>query len=307
VARRGTLAAYSCGGSRGWGKSLDRVPSSSRAGTDDSATIPVTDVDEQALMSATSEMPHIVVVAGPNGAGKSTAAPYLLRDTLEVTEFINADTIAAGLSAFRPESVAVAAGRIMLQRMHQLAADRMNFAFETTLASRSHAPWLTRLRADGYRVHLLFLWLRSPQLAIDRVAERVPLGGHDVPAVVVRRRYYKASGISFSCTCHWRTIGSWWIILIPMPRRLLPAQAASFDGLATRICGAALRKNIMSEQQNRSLDERFQDVALIERAVQRAVRAALLRHKQAGNSIAIWRDGGVVWIPPEDIPVEPER
>jgi predicted ABC-type ATPase len=129
----------------------------------------------------------VVIVAGANGLGKSTSAPPLLRDALEVTEFVNADTIAAGLSAFRPQSVAVAAGRIMLARMRSLAIARENFAFETTLASRSFAPWLRRLREDGYRVHILFLWLRNEELAVRRVAERVRAGGHDVPEDVVRR------------------------------------------------------------------------------------------------------------------------
>ena len=140
-------------------------------------------------MSETTAEHHLIVVAGPNGSGKSTAAPILLRDGLEVAEFVNADAIAAGLSAFRPESVAIAAGRIMLQRMRALAAARMDFAFETTLASRSFASWISGLKRDGYHVHLLFLWLRSPELALSRVAERVRLGGHDVSADVVRRRY----------------------------------------------------------------------------------------------------------------------
>lgn len=140
-------------------------------------------------MSAAQVPPLVIVVAGANGAGKSTAAPVLLRDTLGVTEFVNADTIAAGLSAFRSESVAIAAGRIMLSRMRRLAAARATFAFETTLASRSIAPWLAGLQRSGYRVHLLFLWLNSAELAVSRVAERVRLGGHDVPAETVRRRY----------------------------------------------------------------------------------------------------------------------
>ncbi|MGA6968730.1 MAG: zeta toxin family protein [Xanthobacteraceae bacterium] len=137
--------------------------------------------------------PLVVVVAGANGAGKSTAAPSLLRDSFRVTEFINADTIAAGLSAFRPASVAIAAGRIMLERMRHLAVSRKNFAFETTLASRTLAPWPAAWKRDGYHVHLLFLWLKSAELAVTRVAERVRLGGHDVPAEVVRRRYAAGS------------------------------------------------------------------------------------------------------------------
>ena len=136
-----------------------------------------------------STAPSVVVVAGPNGAGKTTAAPFLLRDSFGIQEFVNADPIAAGLSAFAPESVAIAAGRVMLARIEELARRRLSFGFETTLASRSFAPWLQRRVADGYSVHLVFLWLASPELAIARVARRVELGGHAVPEEVVRRRY----------------------------------------------------------------------------------------------------------------------
>lgn len=142
--------------------------------------------------------PLVVVIAGPNGAGKSTAAPRLLQGALAVSEFVNADTIALGLSAFRPEAVALAAGRVMLSRMEQLARSRADFAFETTLASRTFAPWLTTLRASGYHTHLAFLSLPSPELAVARVAERVRLGGHDVPEAVVRRRYAAGLGNFFA-------------------------------------------------------------------------------------------------------------
>jgi predicted ABC-type ATPase len=87
-------------------------------------------------------MPKVVVIAGPNGAGKSTSAPAVLRDALKVREFVNADTIAAELSAASPETVAIPAGRAMLRRVRELADQRQDFAFETTLASRSFAPWL---------------------------------------------------------------------------------------------------------------------------------------------------------------------
>lgn len=133
--------------------------------------------------------PLVIVIAGPNGAGKSTTAPSLLRDTLQVSEFVNADTIAGGLSAFRPDSVAFTAGRAMLERIRQLAKAQADFAFETTLASRSFAPWLARLKRSDYHVHVLFLWLESADLALNRVAARVRLGGHDVPEGTVRRRY----------------------------------------------------------------------------------------------------------------------
>src|SRR5947207_12600892 len=119
-------------------------------------------------MNAATVTPYVIVVAGANGAGKSTAAPYLLRDTLKVAEFVNADAIAVGLSAFRPESVAIAAGRIMLARLKSLAEAREDFAFETTLAGRNFAPWLRELRAVGYRAHLAFLSLPNPDLAVAR-------------------------------------------------------------------------------------------------------------------------------------------
>lgn len=133
--------------------------------------------------------PKLIMLAGPNGAGKSTLAPFLLRDTLGIVEYVNADTLASGLSAFQPEGVAVQAGRIMLKRLHELAAERADFAFESTLASRSYAGWISALRDQGYEFHLYFLWLRSVDIAIERVKERVQLGGHDIPKDAIRRRY----------------------------------------------------------------------------------------------------------------------
>ena len=133
--------------------------------------------------------PNIVILAGPNGAGKSTAAPTLLQGTLGITEFVDADIIARGLSAFNVESVAIAAGRVMLARLRELARQRVNFAFETTLASRSFAPWLADLRNAGYTVDLIFLWLPSADFAVQRVMDRVSRGGHAVTSETVRRRY----------------------------------------------------------------------------------------------------------------------
>ena len=140
-------------------------------------------------MSEPPRTPLVVVLAGPNGAGKSTTAAHLLRGTLTVEEFVNADTIAQGLSAYRPESAAVAAGRVMLDRLRFLARERSDFAFETTLAGRGHARWLQDLRAAGYRAHLIFLALPAADLAVARVAERVRHGGHHVSEDVVRRRF----------------------------------------------------------------------------------------------------------------------
>lgn len=96
----------------------------------------------------TNNHPHLVVIAGPNGAGKSTTAPSLLKGTLGVTEFVNADLIAQGLSAFKPEMTAFRSGRVMLERLHYLAKKRFDFAFETTLASKTFATWIKELWAE---------------------------------------------------------------------------------------------------------------------------------------------------------------
>jgi predicted ABC-type ATPase len=138
----------------------------------------------------TDRPPQVIVISGPNGAGKTTAAEHLLRGAMSVQHFVNADWIARGLGAFDPDSVALEAGRAMLARLKQLAASRSDFAFETTLASRTFAPWIGRLCASGYEFSLLHLWLPDPEQAVSRVADRVRGGGHDVPADVIRRRYH---------------------------------------------------------------------------------------------------------------------
>ncbi|CAN5516181.1 zeta toxin family protein [soil metagenome] len=143
-------------------------------------------------MSAKS---RIVILAGPNGAGKSTVAPFLLRDELGVMEFVNADAIAAGLSAYNVEGAAISAGRIMLARLKTLAAEKKDFAFETTLASRSFLPWLTELvHSKSYELRLHFLWLPLKSIAHERVKGRTLLGGHSIPPETIDRRY--AAGIA---------------------------------------------------------------------------------------------------------------
>src|SRR5438876_230400 len=123
--------------------------------------------------------PSVVILAGPNGAGKTTAAPFLLGGApLDVWPFINADEIAVDRSPADPAGVALTAGREMLSRLHELAQQRLSFAFETTLASRHFALWLRGLVASGYSVDILFLWLPTPDLAVARVKTRVMLGGH---------------------------------------------------------------------------------------------------------------------------------
>lgn len=136
-------------------------------------------------------MPKLFIIAGPNGAGKTTASFTLLPQMLDCREYVNADEIARGLSPFNPESVAFEAGRIMLGRMDQLIQSGQNFAFETTLSTRSYTKLIGRCKLKGYEINLIFLWLNSADLALERVRIRVTKGGHNIPEEVIRRRYKK--------------------------------------------------------------------------------------------------------------------
>jgi predicted ABC-type ATPase len=150
--------------------------------------------DSNALISVvvTTNSPTVIVIGGPNGAGKSTIAPTIIERAFGRIEFVNADTIARGLSALDPDRQAIAAGRIMLRHIGDLAVARKDFAFETTLASRTFAPFLRRLIQRGYQAHLLYVWIRSPDVAVERVRSRTMAGGHSVPEETIRRRYRRS-------------------------------------------------------------------------------------------------------------------
>ena len=136
-------------------------------------------------------MPNLYIIAGCNGAGKTTASYTVLPEILNCKEFVNADNIAAGISPFNPESVAFEAGRIMLQRIKELLFNKSDFAFETTLATKSYVSFIKDAQQQGYSVTVLYFWLNSPEFAIDRVAKRVSKGGHNIPRDVIIRRYYR--------------------------------------------------------------------------------------------------------------------
>jgi len=211
---------------------------------------------------------------------------------------------------FRRESAAIEADRIMLTRLHQLADEGRDFAFETTLASRSFAPWIARLRRErNYRFHLAYLWLPSPELAVSRVGERIRSGGHAVPPDDIRRRYRRGISNFFSI---YRPIADSWELHdnSTAPSKLVAAQGISGpvkfgdidlwntmqEGLKT-----------MEKEGEYAVDAepRLMGVPISEvmEIFTRAGREALARHKALGQSVAIWRDGQVVVIPPEEIEI----
>jgi predicted ABC-type ATPase len=131
----------------------------------------------------------IFMIVGPNGAGKTTTAISFM-STEVIDEFINADEIARGLAPLHPESVSLIASKLMLKRFGELLKANKNFAFETTGSGTNYVKHLKEAQFNGYEIHLIFLWLHSPELAIQRVAHRVEQGGHNIPENTIKRRYH---------------------------------------------------------------------------------------------------------------------
>ena len=132
---------------------------------------------------------NLYVIAGCNGVGKTTASFTILPDILDCREFVNADEIAKGLSPFQPEKTAIEAGRIMLRRIEYLLSENANFAFETTLSTKTYKNTILKAQAMEYNVTLLFFWLQTVELAKKRVQKRVSEGGHNIDTEVIERRY----------------------------------------------------------------------------------------------------------------------
>ncbi|SHM07279.1 zeta toxin family protein [Chryseobacterium polytrichastri] len=136
------------------------------------------------------EEKNLYIISGCNGAGKTTASFTILPEILNCKEFVNADEIAKGLSPFQPEKVSFEAGRIMLARIDELFKSNENFAFETTLATKSYKHKILKAKEKGYNTTLLFFWLKNPELAKERVRTIVQEGGHNIPTDVIERRYH---------------------------------------------------------------------------------------------------------------------
>ena len=134
-------------------------------------------------------MPRLYIISGCNGAGKTTASYTMLPEMLECSEFVNSDEFAKGLSPFEPEKASIQAGRYMITKIRYLLNRQRDFGLETTLATRTILKTIKVAQKAGYTVTLLYFWLNSPELAVERVRARVEAGGHNIPEETIRRRY----------------------------------------------------------------------------------------------------------------------
>ena len=155
-------------------------------------------------------MASLYIISGCNGAGKTTASFTVLPELLQVKEFVNADEIARGLSPFQPEKVSIQAGKIMLRRLQELLTLGQDFAFETTLSTRSFVGLIKQAKDLGFNINLIYYWLDSVELAIERVKTRVTEGGHHIPTDTIIRRYY--AGLKNFITLYSNKVDYWMLI-----------------------------------------------------------------------------------------------
>lgn len=255
-------------------------------------------------------MPNLFIVAGPNGAGKTTYVRRFLPQEMRCREFVNADLIAAGLSPFAAEQAAFEAGRIMLRRLRELAAQQMDFSFETTLSGRSYAPLLKAWRAAGYRIRLDFLWIPDLGITRQRVHQRVAKGGHNIPDDVQLRRFHL--GIRNLAELYRPLVNEWRLYDNTGHQPHLAAQEKNgvlehADGARLAFIEESSKVRSMSGAPKDQLEEPMamtfeEETRRSMRAMRKAFADVVLENKAYGLPVIQWRqDRGVVEVPAEQL------
>jgi predicted ABC-type ATPase len=261
-------------------------------------------------------MPNVVILAGPNGAGKTSAAPVLLRDEYQVTEFVNADVIARGLSGFSADAMALEGGRLMLRRLDELVSARQDFAFETTLSGTAFLAAIGRWRSAGYVVRVVYLWLESPDIAIARVRRRVRQGGHSIPDDVIRRRYQR--GLVNFAHRYRAAVDAWQLYdnTDPFDRRPVARGARDAIEIVDADRWSRFERAVASVPRIREflVDDRpaipddhlarcFRDMTALDRAMHITHARVIRRHRLLNEPLVTWRDGQVVELDPHTVPM----
>jgi predicted ABC-type ATPase len=200
----------------------------------------------------------------------------------------------------------IAAGRFMLERLDELTRQRKNIAFETTLSSASMRNRISAMRDAGYVFHLIYVWLPSVEMSIQRVAARVRAGGHNIPEAVVRRRYPRSLENLFNVFI---PLADAWVVL-DNSHRDRPTRIAERDvGRPIRVYDQRLwdelRRRYMkpadTAREETSVPTPAFKMEDIYQAACRAVEEALARHKALGQSVVVWQDGRPTTLEPEEI------
>lgn len=184
----------------------------------------------------------------------------------------------------------------MLQQLRELAASRTSFAYETTLASRTYAPWIRQLRMQGWLFHVVFLWLPSADLAVERVLIRARLGGHPVPEEVVRRRYAAGLQNFFSL---YRPLAETWQMYDNSDvfgRLIAAGRGKGWPKPLIGPCGMESSRSTAVSKEPRDITEILLDHTVVQRALRKGVRKAILSHQRAGQPLVLWRNGRIEWV-----------
>lgn len=243
-------------------------------------------------------MPNLYVIAGCNGAGKTTGSFTILPEILDCSEFVNADLIAYGLSPLNQDRVAFEAGRMMLKRMDQLLTEGIDFAFETTLASRSYVQFIKKAKQRGYKVTLLFFWLESPDMARDRVAMRVLKGGHHIPPDVVERRYYR--GLKNLKTIYIPLCNDWLIVNNTETPAIIARGGNDSAQIMDKTIWSIIEGQIASveeEQVPYNSDLHWRIEKGLQKAYQKLVRESAAKEE----SLVVFLDGRVQHVPAREL------
>jgi predicted ABC-type ATPase len=245
-------------------------------------------------------MPSLYIIAGCNGAGKTTTSFTILPEILKVKEFVNADSIAAGLSPFNVDSVAFEAGRIMLQRIQHLMEVKEDFAFETTLSTRSYVSLIKKAKLKSYKITLLYFRLHSPDFAKQRVATRVSKGGHNIPDEVVERRYYR--GISNLLNLYVPIVDNWTVIdNMNVEPKIIARGSAKDDKmiLNSELWNIFLEQRHFMEDKNIYLDEFSEKIlAGMKMAIKKLVETSA---KNDEELVIRDKDGKIKSVPAKDL------
>lgn len=238
-------------------------------------------------------MKKLYIIAGCNGAGKTTASYTILPEILACDEFVNADEIAKGLSPFKPEKTGIQAGRLMLERIKTLVQSELDFAFETTLSTRSYKNFVLDAQKNGFSVTLLFFWLSSQNLAIKRVETRVKEGGHNIPENVIRRRY--ENGLKNFFTIFKELVDDWMFIdNSGEPYQIIAAGAKEDE----EIGNAEIWNNLnIMDKKTELKDKRKKIVEGLEKSYQKLVE---FKHYKK-SPLIITKNGEILEIAPEKI------